>query len=55
MAHDFEHMEMTDDQFELYQQAKNWFYEKCNGHPEDIISSLYDLLNTVVDAEKENA
>lgn len=55
MAHDFENMEMTDDQFELHQKAKNWFYEKNNGYPEDIISSLYDLLVEVTEAEKANA
>lgn len=52
MQHDFESMEMTDSQFELYQMAKNWFYDKCNGAPEDIISSLYDLLDSVAEAER---
>lgn len=53
MAHNFEDMEMTDDQFELYQKAKNWFYDKCHGTPDDIISELYDLLVEVTEAEKE--
>lgn len=54
MAHDFENMEMTDDQFELYQMAKNWFYSENHGYHEDIISSLYDLLVAVAEAEREN-
>ncbi len=54
MAHDFENMQMSDDQFELYQKAKNWFYDKNHGYPEDIISSLYDLLVEVAEAERDN-
>ena len=53
MAHDFENMEMTDDQFELYQIAKNWYYSKHYGTEEEIVSKLYDLLIKVTKAEKK--
>lgn len=54
MIHDFENMEMTDNQFELYRRAKNWFYSKCHGTPDEIISELYNLLDEVVAAESQN-
>lgn len=48
-------MEMTDNQFELYQMAKNWYYDKCHGEPDDIIQSLYELLESVAEAERGGA
>lgn len=35
------------------QLAKDFFYEKCHGHPEDIVKELENLIDDVVDAVKE--
>ncbi len=49
-CHDFENMTMTDNQFELFQMAKNWHYDSNHGYSEEIISSLYDLLVSIDEA-----
>lgn len=32
--------------------AKDFFYEKCHGYPEDIIKSINELILGVVEAQK---
>ena len=37
------------------QLAKDFFYEKCSGRPEDIVADIKELILGVVEAEKELA
>lgn len=34
------------------QLAKDFYYEKCHGHPEDIVQEIHKLITGVVEAQE---